>query len=142
MSEDYNEIAQAMLQNGAFMAAMKQSFETVLDKTAQSVIQVAQKATLPNNPSYNAIHGWGSMFGTPQVGIDPEVISAMMHWRGLGEHLPREGVKTLEVFLPFITWTRPAQRSPRPSVVTASAVNQRRAFSTSRPERSVGKPKR
>jgi hypothetical protein len=63
---------------------------------------------MPSGPSYGGmIHGDGSMFGAVQVGIDPEVISAMMHWRGIGELLPREAVRTLEVFLPFITGIDP-----------------------------------
>jgi hypothetical protein len=107
MSENYNEIGQGLLENGAFMAAITKGFADAMIKAGQDAVQTAQKATLPNNPSYNMIHGWGSMFGTPQVGIDPEVISAMMSWRGLGEHLPRVGVKTLEVFLPFITGVDP-----------------------------------
>jgi hypothetical protein len=35
------------------------------------------------------------------------VISAMMHWRGIGELLPREPVRTIEQFLPFITGVEP-----------------------------------
>ncbi|GAG90211.1 unnamed protein product, partial [marine sediment metagenome] len=35
--------------------------------------------------------------------IDPEVVSAMMQWRGVGAALPRDAVRTIEEFLPFIT---------------------------------------
>jgi hypothetical protein len=74
MSEDYNEIAKAMFQDRAFQAAIQNSFQEVMSKALEGATQqITQKATLPNNPSYNMIHGWGSMFGTPQVGIDPEV---------------------------------------------------------------------
>jgi hypothetical protein len=108
MSENYDELGRGLLENGAFMAAITKGFAEAMVKAQQDAAGlVAQKATLPNNPSYNMIHGHGSMFGTPQVGIEPDVISAMMHWRGLGEHLPRNPVRTLEVFLPFITGVEP-----------------------------------
>jgi len=106
MSENDN-IGQALLQDKAFMAAITKGFAEAMVKAQQDATGLVQKASLPNNPSYNMIHGWGSMFGTPQVGIEPDVISAMMHWRGLGEALPRNPVRTLEVFLPFITGVEP-----------------------------------
>jgi len=108
MSENYEEIAKALTQDGAFMAAMTQGFAQAMVKAqADAAKETAAKATMPNNPSYNMVHGWGSMFGAVQVGIDPDVISAMMHWRGIGELLPREPVRTIEQFLPFITGVEP-----------------------------------
>ena len=108
MSENTNEIGQALLQDRAFMAAMAKGFTAAMESALQTATkQVAQKASLPNDPSYNLIHGTGSMFGAVQVGIDPDVISAMMHWRGIGELLPREPVRTVEQFLPFITGVEP-----------------------------------
>jgi hypothetical protein len=67
----------------------------------------AMKATLPGNSTSNLIHGRGSLLGGVAVGIDPDVISAMMHWQGLADHLPRNGVRTMEVLLPFITGVEP-----------------------------------
>jgi len=108
MSTNYEDIGQALLQDRAFMAAMTKGFTEALVKAqADAAKQVAQKASLPNNPSYNMVHGHGSMFGAVQVGIDPEVISAMMHWRGVAELLPREPVRTIEQVLPFITGVEP-----------------------------------
>jgi hypothetical protein len=107
MSDNYDEIGKALMQDRAFMTAIAQAFAPAMAKAAQEAQGLAAKATMPNNPSYNMIHGWGSMFGAPQVGIEPDVISAMMHWRGLGEHLPRNPVRTLELFLPFITGVDP-----------------------------------
>lgn len=108
MSENYDEIGKALLQDKAFMAAMTQGFANAMIAAQQEASkQVAQKATMPTDPSYNMVHGWGSMFGAVQVGIDPDVISTMMHWRGIGELLPREPVRTLEQFLPFVTGVEP-----------------------------------
>jgi hypothetical protein len=90
------------------MAAMTKGFaEAMAQAQVEAAKQTAQKASLPNDPSYNLVHGTGSMFGAVQVGIDPDVISAMMHWRGVGELLPREPVRTVEQFLPFITGVEP-----------------------------------
>jgi len=108
MSENYDEIGRALASDPAFMAAMTKGFTEALSKAQQDAAkQTAAKATMPNNPSYNMVHGDGSMFGAVQVGIDPEVISTMMHWRGVAELLPRNPVRTLEVFLPFITGVEP-----------------------------------
>ena len=108
MSENYEEIGKSLLQDGAFMAAMTKGFtEALVQAQTEAAKQVAAKATMPTGPSYNMIHGDGSMFGAVQVGIDPDVISAMMHWRGVGELLPREPVRTIEQFLPFITGVEP-----------------------------------
>jgi len=107
MSEvNYSEITKTMMQDGAFMAAITKGFaEAMVQAQAEAAKQIAEKAPTPmTGPSYaGMIHGIGSMFGVPQVGIEPDVISAMMHWRGIGELLPREPVRTVEQFLPFIT---------------------------------------
>jgi hypothetical protein len=108
MSENYEEIGKFLASDPAFMAAMTKGFTEALAKQQEDAAKAtAQKATMPNNPSYNMVHGDGSMFGAVQVGIDPDVISAMMHWRGIGELLPREPVRTIEQFLPFITGVEP-----------------------------------
>lgn len=108
MSENYAEIGKTLLQDGAFMAAITQGFaDAVVKAQADAAKQIVQKATLPTGPSYNMVHGIGSMFGAVQVGIEPDVISAMMHWRGVAELLPREPVRTVEDFLPFITGVDP-----------------------------------
>jgi hypothetical protein len=65
--------------------------------------EIAQKATVGNTGSFNLIHGHGSLFGQVAVGIEPDVISARMGWRGLGDVLPKIASPYLEVFLPFIT---------------------------------------
>jgi len=105
MSENYEDIGKALLQDGPFMAAMTQGFtKALLAAQEEAAKAVAQKATMPNNPSYaGMIHGHGSLFGAVQVGIDQDVISAMMHWRGVAEVLQRRPVRTIEQFLPFIT---------------------------------------
>ena len=86
-----------------FAAAMGKAFGEAVAK-AQSPIQ---KATVGNTGSFNLIHGHGSMFGQVAVGIEPEVISTMMHWRGLGDVLPTVASPFIEVFLPFITGVEP-----------------------------------
>jgi len=120
MSENYAEIGKALLQDPAYKAAMSQGFAEALAQEAAK--QVAQKATLPTSPSYNMIHGIGSMFGAPQVGIDPDVISTMMHWRGVGELLPREPVRTIEQFLPFITGVEPTS-STEPTTECGNCIS-------------------
>lgn len=108
MSENYEELGKALASDPAFMAAMTTGFAEAMAKAqADAAKQVAQKATMPNNPSYNMVHGDGSMFGAVQVGIDPDVISTMMYWRGVAELLPRDPVRTIEQFLPFITGVEP-----------------------------------
>lgn len=94
-----NEFAGAM--GDAFGKAMGKQMAAQQSVFAQQTIQ--QKATVADPPPYNQIHGIGSLFGSVQVGIDPEVISAMMHWRGIGERLPKVATRTVEQFLPFIT---------------------------------------
>jgi hypothetical protein len=69
--------------------------------------QARQKATSGNTGTFNMIHGHGSLFGQVAVGIEPEVISTMMHWEGLGDILPKIASPYLEVFLPFITGVEP-----------------------------------
>jgi hypothetical protein len=69
--------------------------------------QMRQKATVGNTGAFNTIHGHGSLFGQVAVGIDPDVISTMMHWEGLGDILPRFASPYLEQFLPFITGVEP-----------------------------------
>jgi len=111
MSEvNYSEITKTIMQDRAFMAAMTKGFTEVMVKAqAEANKAIAEKAPTPmTGPSYAGMtHGIGSMFGAVQVGIEPDVISAMMHWRGIGELLPREPVKTIEQFLPFITGVDP-----------------------------------
>lgn len=112
MSEvDYQELAKSIVNDGAFVKAMTDSFTKAIVKAQEDAqkqaAQVVQKATMPTDPSYNMIHGWGSMFGSVQLTVDPEVVSTMMHWRGVAEIMPRNPVKTLEVFLPFITGVEP-----------------------------------
>jgi hypothetical protein len=82
-----------------FGAAMGQAFGEVMAKQ----LALQQKATVADPPPYNQIHGIGSLFGSVAVGIDREVISAMMHFRGIGERIPLQSVRTVEQFLPFIT---------------------------------------
>jgi len=108
MSENYEDIGKFLAGDPAFMAAMTKGFtQAMVTAQAEAAKQTAAKATMPNNPSYNMVHGDGSMFGAVQVSIDPEVISTMMHWRGVAELLPRNPVRTLEDFLPFITGVEP-----------------------------------
>ena len=78
----------------------------ISDTASKSVIEamsMQQKATVGNTGTFNLIHGTGSMFGVPQVGIEPDVISTLMQWRGIGSLLPTIPSPFLEVFLPFIT---------------------------------------
>jgi len=103
-STDYAEIGKSLLRDRAFIKGLSDTFAHVMVEAQK---EVAQKATMPNNPSYNMIHGLGSMFGTPQVGIDPEVISTMMQWQGVADILPKQPSKIIEDFLPFITGVEP-----------------------------------
>ena len=89
-------------------------FAYAMGKGFADAMAVAQKAAAGNNSTGNLIHGVGSLFGGVAVGIDREVISAMMHWTGVAEHLPRVGVRTMEVLLPFITGVDPTS-STEPS---------------------------
>ena len=108
MSENYEDIGKFLANDPAFMAAMTKGFAQAMTQAqAEAAKQVAQKATMPSGPSYNMVHGDGSMFGSVQITVDPEVISTMMHWRGIGELLPRNPVRTIEDFLPFITGVEP-----------------------------------
>ena len=93
---ELEKAASQLLGNEAFAQTMGTAF-------AQAMKNVVEKSSLPSSPSYNMVHGHGSMFGAVQVGIDPEVISAMMQWRGVGAALPTDAVRTVEEFLPFIT---------------------------------------
>jgi hypothetical protein len=92
----------------AFGAAMGQAIakelSPILDGFAQNPITKASTAT---GSTHNLIHGTGSMFGQAQVGIEPEVISAMMHWMGLGDHIPNEATRLREILMPFITGVEP-----------------------------------
>lgn len=89
-----------------FMATMTQLInQSVANAFAEQQKQavVAQKATVGNTGTFNLVHGTGSMFGAVGVGIEPDVISCRMEWRGLGDVLPKIASPYLEVFLPFIT---------------------------------------
>jgi hypothetical protein len=66
-----------------------------------------QKASVIQNSTANLVHGTGGFLGSVAVGIEPDVISAMMHWQGLAEHVPVRGTRFREVFLPFITGVEP-----------------------------------
>lgn len=102
---DYNDFVTKMLGDRAFTAAMGTAFGAAM---AQAQASYAQKGAAITGPSYGGmVHGWGSMFGAVQVGIDPEVVSTMMHWGGIADILPRDPVRTLEEFLPFITGVEP-----------------------------------
>jgi hypothetical protein len=88
-----------------FAYAMGQGIASVMAQMPTNPF--AQKATTGNFSTNNLVHGTGSMFGGVAVGIDREVISAMMHWTGLTEHIPKVGVRTMELLLPFITGVEP-----------------------------------
>lgn len=76
----------------AFTEALKQATNPAHKQTS-----TATQSTV------NLIHGTGSMFGAVAVGIEPDVISAMLMWQGIADRLPLRGVRTREVLLPFIT---------------------------------------
>jgi len=113
MSEiDYQEVAKQVISNKAFTEAIGGAFGAMMAEATKSL---TEKASLPVSPSYAGnVHGIGSMFGAVQIGIEPEVISAMMHWRGIGEIIPREATRFIEMFLPFITGVDPTS-STEPS---------------------------
>lgn len=94
-----SEIDYSKVMTPEFGAAMGKGFADAMLK--------AQKATAGNQSTTNLIHGRGSLFGGVAVGIEPDVVSAMMHWTGLADHLPRNGVRTMEVLQPFITGVEP-----------------------------------
>lgn len=75
---------------------------------------VAALRAAANNPAYkqtstatgstaNLAHGTGGFFGQVAVGIEPDVVSAMMLWQGIADEIPTRGVRTREVLMPFIT---------------------------------------
>ena len=66
---------------------MTPEFGYAMGKGFAEAMAQAEKATLPSNSTWNLIHGRGSLFGGAAVGLEPDVISTMMHWDGLGEHL-------------------------------------------------------
>ena len=82
---------------------IKQITEAAVTAALAAQGATAQKATVGNTGTFNLIHGHGSMFGGVQVGIEPEVISTLMHWRGVGNILPVIPSPYIEVFLPFVT---------------------------------------
>jgi hypothetical protein len=77
----------------AFTAALKQATQNPAYKQTSTA----------TGSTMNLIHGPGSLFGQVAVGIEPDVISAMLMWQGIADHLPIRGVRTREVLLPFIT---------------------------------------
>jgi hypothetical protein len=84
-----------------FAFAMGQGIASVMKQMPTNPF--AMKAAAGNFSTNNLVHGTGSLFGGVAVGIDREVISAMMHWTGLTEYIPKLGVRTMELLLPFIT---------------------------------------
>jgi len=111
MSEiDYHEIAKTLANDRAFVTGITQAFSTVM---AEAMRRTAQKATVTDPPPYNQLHGLGSLFGAVQVGVDPEVVSAMMYWSGIGDILPLNPVRTVEDFLPFITGVQATSSTER-----------------------------
>jgi hypothetical protein len=59
------------------------------------------KATITDVTTTNWPHGVGGYLN--YSGLEPEVISAMLWWQGIGDVLPLKGVRTSEILLPFIT---------------------------------------
>lgn len=87
-------------------------FNAAIGMAVQKAVEATLRATsTASGSTHNLIHGPGSMFGQAQVGIEPEVISTMMHWEGLGDHVPTFGVRTRETLLPFITGVEPTSTS-------------------------------
>jgi len=97
-----NEVNLNQVLTPEFGAAMGKAFGEAM-AAQMAKMPFAQKATVTDPPPYNQIHGHGSLFGSVQVGIDPEVVSAMMYWSGVASRLPLNAVRTIEQFLPFIT---------------------------------------
>jgi len=69
------------------------------------------KATVTTGWGTNFVHGTGGYLAYP--GLEPEVISAMLYWVGLGDILELRGVRTAEVLLPFITGVDPLSSTER-----------------------------
>jgi hypothetical protein len=91
----------------AFARKMQEIMPTQPQAAPLQPWQARQKATVGNTGTFNTIHGHGSLFGQVAVGIEPEVVSTMMHWEGLGDVLPKFASEYIEVFLPFITGVEP-----------------------------------
>jgi len=101
---DVNELDMSKVLTPDFAYAMGKGFAEAMQKAGMNV---AQKASVPQNSTANLVHGTGGFLGGVAVGIDPEVVSAMMHWQGIADRLPVRGVRTMEVLLPFITGVEP-----------------------------------
>jgi hypothetical protein len=96
-SEDFQKALSTSIAEG-IAAAMN----PVIEKMNQ-----AQKASTGSMSTWNMVHGRGSFLGQPAVGLEPDVISAMLHWQGLGEHVPIRPSRFYGVFVPFITGVEP-----------------------------------
>ena len=82
-------------------------FARIIGAAFDQGMKIAQKASVGTVGIHNTPHGPLSLFGQAQVGIEPDVISAMMLWQGIADILPTRGVRTREVLLPFITGVEP-----------------------------------
>lgn len=100
---------------------MTPEFAAAMGREIGKAMASAMKATTATGSTHNLVHGPGSMFGQAQVGIEPEVISTMMHWRGVADVLPTVGVRTRELLLPFITGVEPTS-STEPTTECANCI--------------------
>lgn len=78
---------------------------------ALSARQKSGKATITDAITSNWPHGQGGYLSFS--GLEPEVISAMLYWQGLGDILDIRGVRTSETLLPFITGMDPLSTTER-----------------------------
>ena len=81
--------------------------EKVFTKAFTIALKQAMKASTATDSTVNLVHGTGGFFGEVGVGIEPDVISAMMSWRGIGDILTTRATRTREVLFPFITGVDP-----------------------------------
>jgi hypothetical protein len=98
------------------------AYEATIKMITERVSQEVLKASTASGSTMNTIHGTGSMFGQVAVGIDPDVISAKMHWMGVGDVIPTEATRNREVLLPFITGVEPTS-STEPTTECANCIS-------------------
>jgi hypothetical protein len=103
-------------------SVMTPDFAAAMGREIGKAMAAVMKASTASGSTHNLVHGPGSMFGQGQVGIEPEVISTMMHWRGVADMLPTVGVRTRELLLPFITGVEPTS-STEPSTECANCIS-------------------
>ena len=101
---------------------MTPEFQDTISMITKRVAEEVLKASTATGSTMNTVHGTGSFLGSVAVGIEPDVISAKMHWMGLGDVIPTEPTRNREVLLPFITGVEPTS-STEPTTECANCIS-------------------